>query len=84
MVLTHAPLPPVGVRTSPADFSDIAFQPSGTHGYSDLHIGAANAEIYASTVEIASLGDVIRSKQAANRPKDQRVLPTLRDLLAKG
>ncbi|MHA0290235.1 hypothetical protein ACXYX3_27845 (plasmid) [Mycobacterium sp. C3-094] len=31
---------------------------------------------------IASLSDVIRSKQAANRPKDQRVLPTLRDLLA--
>ena len=31
----------------------------------------------------ASLGDVIRSKQAANRPKDQRVLPTLRELLAK-
>ena len=35
-------------------------------------------------VEIASLGDVIRSKQAANRPKDQRVLPTLRELLARG
>ena len=62
---------------------DIAFQPSGTHGYSDLHRGAAQAELYASTVEIASLGDVIRSKQAANRPKDQRVLPTLRELLAK-
>ena len=61
---------------------DIAFQPSGTHGYSDLHRGAAQAELYASTVEIASLGDVIRSKQAANRPKDQRVLPTLRELLA--
>ncbi|WP_286141418.1 hypothetical protein [Mycobacterium sp. GA-1199] len=35
------------------------------------------------TVEIASLADVIRSKQAANRPKDHRVLPTLRELLAR-
>lgn len=34
-------------------------------------------------VRIASLADVIRSKQAANRPKDQRVLPTLRELLAR-
>jgi hypothetical protein len=25
---------------------------------------------------------VIRSKQAANRPKDQRVLPTLREILS--
>ena len=33
---------------------------------------------------VASLADVIRSKQAANRPKDQRVLPTLRALLARG
>ena len=28
------------------------------------------------------LADIIRSKQAANRPKDQRVLPTLREILA--
>jgi hypothetical protein len=33
-------------------------------------------------VPVASLADVIRSKQAANRPKDQRVLPVLRDILA--
>lgn len=59
---------------------DIAFQPSGTHGYRDLHRDAISAEIYATTVEIASLDDVIRSKQAANRPKDQRVLPTLREI----
>jgi hypothetical protein len=39
-------------------------------------------QLYDVTVHIASLADVIRSKQAANRPKDQRVLPTLRELLA--
>jgi hypothetical protein len=33
------------------------------------------------TVQVAALEDVIRSKQAANRPKDQRSLPLLRQLL---
>lgn len=61
---------------------DIAFRPSGTRGYPDLHRDAVSVDIYDVTVEIASLADVIRSKQAANRPKDQRVLPTLREILA--
>jgi hypothetical protein len=33
-------------------------------------------------VAVSSLADIIRSKQAANRPKDQRVLPVLREILA--
>ncbi len=61
---------------------DVSFQPSGTRGYPDLRRDATSAEIYNVTVQIASLSDIIRSKQAANRPKDQRVLPTLREILA--
>ena len=61
---------------------DISFRPSGTQGYPDLRRDAVTTEIYDVTVQIASLADVIRSKQAANRPKDQRVLPTLREILA--
>jgi len=33
------------------------------------------------TATVASLEDVIRSKEAANRPKDRAVLPILRDTL---
>lgn len=33
------------------------------------------------TVRVAALEDVIRSKEAASRPKDQRSLPVLRQLL---
>jgi hypothetical protein len=33
------------------------------------------------TAIVASLEDIIRSKEAANRPKDQAVLPLLRDAL---
>ena len=61
---------------------DISFQPSGTRGYADLHRDAISADIYDVIVQIAALSDIIRSKQAANRPKDQRVLPTLREILA--
>lgn len=61
---------------------DISFVPNGTTGYDDLVRDAATDRIHGVEVRVASLADVIRSKQAANRPKDQRVLPTLREILA--
>jgi hypothetical protein len=62
---------------------DLSFEPSGTQGYSDLSRDAVVAQLYGVSIQIASLADVIRSKQAANRPKDQRVLPALRELLSR-
>ena len=61
---------------------DISFVPNGTDGYADLVRDAGKARIANVEVRVASLADIIRSKQAANRPKDQRVLPTLREILA--
>jgi hypothetical protein len=69
--------------TTDAGDLDLAFQPAGTQGYPDLRRDATVVQLYDVTVRIASLSDVIRSKQAANRPKDQRVLPTLREILAR-
>ncbi len=69
------------LRTSYGDL-DISFVPSGTAGFEDLAREAADERIQGIEVRIASLADIIRSKQAANRPKDQRVLPTLREILA--
>jgi hypothetical protein len=69
--------------TTDAGDLDVSFQPSGTRGYRDLRRDAAQVELYGVSVRIASLSDVIRSKQAANRPKDQRTLPTLREMLAQ-
>lgn len=68
--------------TTDAGDLDVTFQPAGTRGYADLRHDAAPVQPYGVTVRVASLTDVIRSKQAANRPKDQRVLPTLREILA--
>ncbi len=61
---------------------DISFIPNGTEGYEDLVREALVMDIRGVKVRVASLADIIRSKQAANRPKDQRVLPTLREILA--
>ncbi len=69
--------------TTRAGDLDIAFRPSGTQGYDDLRRDANAIELYDVVVSVASLRDVVRSKQAANRPKDQRVLPTLRELLTR-
>jgi len=68
--------------TTPYGDLDLSMRPSGTSGYRDLASGAAQDPAFGVAVTIASLADVIRSKQAANRPKDQRVLPVLREILA--
>lgn len=72
----------VNLTTAAGDL-DLTFEPAGTAGYDDLRRDATRTELYGVTVQIASLADVIRSKQAANRPKDQRVLPTLREILSQ-
>jgi hypothetical protein len=61
---------------------DISVVPSGTEGYPDFVRGASVREVFGIRVKVADLADIIRSKQAANRPKDQRVLPVLREILA--
>jgi hypothetical protein len=68
--------------TTPHGDLDISFVPSGTSGYEDVIRDASETPVLGLQVFVASLADVIRSKQAANRPKDQRVLPTLREILA--
>ena len=61
-----------------------AFTPAGTQGYEDLRRDAIAVDLGdALTVRVASLADVIRSKEAAGRDKDRLVLPVLRRLLAE-
>lgn len=60
---------------------DVTFVPSGTSGYEDLRRDAVHLVILGVEVDVASLADVIRSKEAAGREKDRLVLPVLRRLL---
>lgn len=59
---------------------DISFQPAGTEGFEDLARDAVIYRLGKLDVPTASLDDIIRSKEAANRPKDLQALPTLRTL----
>lgn len=57
---------------------DISFFPSAfERGYRDLVPKAHRMLVAGVEVDIADLADVIRSKEAAGRPKDLQVLPLL-------
>jgi hypothetical protein len=58
----------------------IAFAPSGTSGYEDLIEDADRFEVYGVELNVASLDDIIRSKEAADRPQDRQDLVLLRAL----
>jgi hypothetical protein len=60
---------------------DITFSPSGTAGFEDLSRDAEPMAVLDVPVPVASLADVIRSKEAAGRDKDRLVLPVLRRIL---
>jgi len=57
---------------------DVSLQPSGfTNAYEELSAHALLVRVGDVDVHVANLDDVIRSKEAAGRPKDLRVLPAL-------
>jgi hypothetical protein len=60
---------------------DLVFLPAGSGGFPDLVRGATEMSITVDrqlTVWVASLSDVIRTKEAAGRDKDRAALPMLR------
>lgn len=60
---------------------DVAFFPSGTRGYTDLVRNAISFDVFGAKLDVASLEDIIRSKEAANRPQDQQDVLILREML---
>lgn len=63
---------------------DLVMDPAGTGGYADLIRDADGLTVARSpdlVVEVASLADVIRSKEATGREKDRAALPLLRRTL---
>lgn len=73
------------LRTRLGDL-DIVLVPAGTTGYDELVDRALTLDVRGVVVSVASLDDVIRSKERADRDKDRAVLPVLyalRDEIAK-
>lgn len=59
---------------------DLAFTPSGTTGYEDLLRRALRFEVYGVELLAASLDDIIRSKEAADRPQDRQDVLVMREM----
>jgi hypothetical protein len=61
---------------------DIVMMPTGSSGYDDLRRDALAISISGASILVASLADVIRTKDASDREKD-RAVPALKRLLLK-
>lgn len=59
---------------------DLVMAPAGGADYALLVSRAVTVELHGVAVPLASLDDVISSKEAADRPKDRVALPILRAL----
>jgi hypothetical protein len=66
----------VNMQTRAGDF-DISFEPGGFTGFDELAQHAVPFDVFGLRVQVAALRDIIRSKEAANRVKDQAALPVL-------
>jgi len=60
---------------------DIAFRPAGTEGFDDLARGAVRFEVYGGELLASSLRDILRSKEAADRPQDRQDALIIREML---
>lgn len=62
---------------------DVVFTPAGTQGYDDLHESAVPFDVFGVSLEAAALEDIIRSKEAADRPQDRHDVVVLREMLRR-
>jgi len=57
---------------------DVAFKPAGTEGFDDLAASAEKFKAYGIVFLAASINDIIRSKEAAGRPRDREDVAILK------
>jgi transcriptional regulator with XRE-family HTH domain len=62
---------------------DLAFKPSGTEGYDDLAPNAVHFTIFGGELLAARLEDIVRSKEAADRPQDRQDVAVIREMLKR-
>lgn len=62
---------------------DIAFVPSGTDGFEDLSRDAVRFDVFGVELFAASLSDIVRSKEAADRPQDRQDVVVLREMMRR-
>lgn len=60
---------------------DVIFRPAGIDGYAELRANAVRFEIHGKFLFAASLSDILRSKEAADRPQDRQDAVVIREML---
>ncbi len=63
---------------------DLIVRPAGTEGFADLMRDAVAFEIYGGILHAASLQDILRSKEATDRPQDRQDARVIREMLRSG
>lgn len=71
---------PVMSFVTSAGVVDVVLEVLGVGGHARLDRDAVPFEVHGIRIRVASLDDIIRSKEAASRPKDRAHLETLRVL----
>lgn len=61
---------------------DVIFTPAGSEGFDDLRAGAERFVLDGQPLYAASLRDILRLKEAANRPQDRQDAIVIREMLA--
>lgn len=62
---------------------NVVFVPAGTEGFADLTRDAIRFEVFGVELFVASLADILRSKEAADRPQDRQDVLVLREMLRR-
>ena len=62
---------------------DVVFTPSGTGGYEDLVANAVRFRVFGAELWAARLEDILRSKEAADRPQDRQDALIIREMLRR-
>lgn len=62
---------------------DLEFFPAGTVGYHDLLLNAVRYEVFGVDLMCASLKDIIRAKEASDRPQDRHDVAVMREMLRR-
>jgi hypothetical protein len=67
--------------TTAAGRVDVIFRPAGIDDYEALRANAARFEIHGAPLFAASLSDILRLKEAADRPQDRQDAVIIREIL---
>lgn len=62
---------------------DLVFSPAGGIGFDELRPNAIEFEAFGATFHAADLADIVKMKEAADRPQDRQDVVVLRELIER-